>query len=261
MRLNDSDLGLVPGWEVHDFMKQTDRSPQLVARIFDTAPMGVYQGADRRHERDAGVGREPESLDLRSGATHEPRARAPVALLDHQQGQLRQAEDLDQGRHDRAAPGPLVEPRFSPLVVAAELRRNAAKQAAFRQPRAVLRQRLGGARSVRVHSRNAVACERGSDQGEGTCEGSADCCSSGILQRFDPDSRPVLAEGTVAIREGDRGSGQAERRGGGDLLVAEAVQPAPDGGEAASVEVVGEAVGDQLGRTLDVPAAMLCSIA
>ena len=84
-------------------------------------------------------------------------------------------------------------------------------------------------------------------------QGSAGRRSSGIIQRFDPDSCPVLAEGTVAIRQGHRGRRQAERRGGGDLLVAEAVQPAPDGGEAASVEIVGEAVADQLGRTLDVP--------
>ena len=117
-----------------------------------------------------GLGCEPESLDLRSGATRQSRARVPVALLDHRQGELRQAEDLDQGRPDRAPAGAFVEPRSRALVVAAEVCRNAAKEAALREPRGFLGQRLGGARSVLVHSEDAVAGQRRSDQGKAARE-------------------------------------------------------------------------------------------
>ena len=70
---------------------------------------------------------------------------------------------------------------------------------------------------------------------------------------FEPDPLPVFAEGAVTTRQRHLGCGEAERGGGGDLLVGEAVQPAPDGGEMASVEVVGQVRPDQLARSLDFP--------
>ena len=111
-----------------------------------------------------------------------------------------------------------------------------------------------GARSVRVHSRNPVAGERGSDQGEGAGEGSA---GRPELRHHPALSAPILAQCSPrAPSPFARATAAAARQSGGEVAICSSLKRCSQLRIVARLprlRIVGEAVADQLGRTLDVP--------